>query len=257
MLGRLIEMLRKPASDGSATSSPATASPVIYGDPVRNPNATEFEVDLWILSRFVLDRLLPVIGTQPYPLNELLLMTAAVCRLKPSLIFDWGTHVGASARLFYECARAFDLDVEIHSIDLPPDVSHVEHPGEEHGRLVRGLPRVHLHRGDGVVVALDLWNRLGHRPRPLFFVDGDHEYDSVLRELGMIVDAIPDASVLLHDTLYQSAESRYNVGPAKAVKQILSRCPGRFTVIPAILGLPGMTFLADAATLRAQAPTHA
>ena len=113
----------------------------VWPDPVRNPAASEFEVDLWILSRFLLEKIVPVVGTHPYPLNELLLMTAAACRLKPSVVFDWGTHIGVSARIFYECDKAFKLDYEIHSVDLPPDASHVEHPGQEHGRLVKGLDR--------------------------------------------------------------------------------------------------------------------
>src|ERR1700751_3388594 len=94
-----------------------------WPDPVRNPNASEFEVDLWTLSSFLLEKIVPVVGTHPYPLNELLLMTAAACRLKPSVVFDWGTHIGVSARIFYECEKAFKLGYEIHSIDLPPDVS--------------------------------------------------------------------------------------------------------------------------------------
>ena len=162
--------------------------------------ASEFEVDLWILSRFLLEKIVPVVGTHPYPLNELLLMTAAACRLKPKVVFDWGTHIGASARIFYECRQAFKLDYEIHSIDLPPDASHVEHPGEEHGRLVKGLAGVHLHRGNGVEVALEQWQKLGLPKRPLFFVDGDHEYESVRDEL--------DAD-LLHRPGCQRSRARY------------------------------------------------
>ena len=147
-----------------------------------------------------------MVGTHPYPLNELLLMTAAACRLKPSVVFDWGTHIGASARIFYECDKAFNLSYEIHSIDLPPDASHVEHPGEEHGRLVRDLDKVHLHRGDGVNVALEQWQKLGRPKKPLFFVDGDHAYESVRDELNKIFSTVPDASALAHDTFFQSAE---------------------------------------------------
>ena len=94
-----------------------------WTDPVRNPTASEFEADLWILSRFLLEKVVPVVGTRPYPLNELLLMTAAACRLRPSVVFDWGTYIGSSARVFYECSRAFKLGYEIHSIDLPPDTA--------------------------------------------------------------------------------------------------------------------------------------
>ena len=216
----------------------------VWPDPVRNTAASEFEVDLWILSRFLLEKIVTVVGTHPYPLNELLLMTGAACRLKPSVVFDWGTHIGASARIFYECGKAFKLGYEIHSIDLPPDATHVEHPGQEHGRLVRGLENVHLHRGNGVKVAIEQWQKLGRPKRPLFFVDGDHAYESVRDELNEIFSAIPDASALAHDTFFQSAESNYNVGPALAIDEIVRKFPGRFHVIKSGLGLPGMTLLA-------------
>jgi hypothetical protein len=215
-----------------------------WPDPVRNPNASEFEVDLWILSRFVLEKIVPVVGTHPYPLNELLLMTAAACRLKPSVVFDWGTHIGTSARIFYVCNKVFKLGYEIHSIDLPPDATHIEHPGSEHGRLVKGLDKVHLHRGDGVKIAPTQWQKLGRPKRPLFFVDGDHAYESVRDELNEIFSTIPDASALAHDTFFQSAESKYNVGPVRAIDEIIEKFPSRFRVITSGLGLPGMTLLA-------------
>jgi cephalosporin hydroxylase len=215
-----------------------------WPDPVRNPTASEFEVDLWTLSSFVLEKIVPVVGTHPYPLNELLLMTGAACRLKPSVVFDWGTHIGASARIFFECERAFKLGYEIHSIDLPPDATHIEHPGQEHGRLVRGLDKVYLHRGDGVKIALELWQKLSKPKRPLFLVDGDHAYESVRNELDQIFTTIPDASALAHDTFFQSAESKYNVGPARAIDEIVAKFPSRFKVVKSGLGLPGMTLLA-------------
>jgi hypothetical protein len=216
----------------------------VWSDPVRNPTASEFEVDLWVLSRFLLEKIVPVVGTHPYPLNELLLMTAAACRLKPSVVFDWGTHIGASARVFYECSQAFKLGYEIHSVDLPSDANHVEHPGQERGRLVKGLEWVHLHQGNGVKVALDQWHKLGRPKRPLFFVDGDHAYESVRDELNEIFSTVPDASALAHDTFFQSAESKYNVGPARAIDEIVEKFPARFSVIKSGLGLPGMTLLA-------------
>ena len=216
----------------------------VWRDPVRNPESSEFEVDLWTLSRFLLQRVVPVVGTGTYPLNELLLMCAAACRLKPSVVYDWGTHIGASARVFYECEKAFKLGYEVHSIDLPPDGSHAEHPGWKHARLVRRLAGVHLHRGNGVRVALDHWKKSGRPKRPLFFVDGDHAYESVYEELDQIFSMVPDASVLAHDTFFQSAGSNYNVGPARAVDEIVEKFPSRFRVIKSGLGLPGMTLLA-------------
>jgi hypothetical protein len=125
-------IIRKLSGNNATTKLP-------WPDPVPNPNASEFEVDLWTLSRFLIEKVVPVVGTHPYPLNELLLMTGAACRLRPSVVFDWGTHIGASARIFYECGKAFKL-------------------GE---------------------VALEQWQKLGRPKRPLFFVDGDHAYESV------------------------------------------------------------------------------
>ena len=153
--------------------------------------------------------------------------------------------IGASARIFYECNEAFNLGYEIHSIDLPPDVTHVEHPGNEHGRLVQGLPKVHLHRGNGVEVALEQWRKLGCPKRPLFFVDGDHAYESVWNELNQIFSAAPDAGALVHDAFFQSEESKYNVGPARAIDEIVEKFrERRFRVVKSGLGLPGMTLLA-------------
>ena len=140
--------------------------------------------------------------------------------------------------------KAFKLGYEIHSIDLLPDASHVEHPGQEHGRLVRGLARVHQHRGNGVEVALDQWRKLGRPKRPLFFVDGDHAYESVRDELNEIFSTVSDAGALAHDTFFQSAESNYNVGPARAIEEIIEKFPSRFRIVKSGLGLPGMTLLA-------------
>jgi cephalosporin hydroxylase len=141
-----------------------------------------------------------------------MLMVAAVCWVEPPQIFEWGTHIGKSARIFYECATHYRIQADIHSTDLPDEVIHAEHPHSERGRLVRGLPGVLLHQGDGLETSLSLWREAGQRPSPLFFVDGDHRYESVLRELIGITLAVPDATILVHDAFFQSTESRYNVG---------------------------------------------
>ena len=130
-------------------------------DVARNRECSEFEVDAWQLSQFVLDRLVPIVGIHPFPLHELMLLSAATCRLRPPLIFEWGTHIGKSARVFYEILAYYGIPGEVHSIDLPDDVQHVEHPSEERGRLVRGLSRVHLHQGDGIDLSVSLWKQHG------------------------------------------------------------------------------------------------
>ena len=55
---------------------------------------------------------------------------------------------------------------------------------------------------------------------------------------------MPDASALAHDTFFQSGESNYNVGPARAIDEIVGKFPERFRVVKSGLGLPGMTLLA-------------
>ena len=212
-------------------------------DPVRNADCSEFEADNWQLSQFVLQKLVPVVGAHPFPLHELMLMSAAVCRFRPPQIYEWGTHIGKSARVFYECVAHFGIACEIHSVDLPDDAEHVEHPEGARGKLVRGLNGVHLHQGDGLTESLGLWRRLGRKEGVLFFVDGDHEYGSVQRELSAIVTEVPSAKILAHDTFFQSPQSGYNVGPHRAIEEVLSARSGSYRRVDSGLGLPGMTLL--------------
>lgn len=220
-----------------------TSTPRRYRDPVVNGEWTEFEVDKWIISDFIVNRLVPIVGTHPYPLDELLLMAAALCRLKPTHIFEWGTHVGKSARIFYEIAKGFGITTEIHSIDLPDESDHPEHPGRKRGLLVKDIPEVRLHQGDGLEESLKIVEGLKGTFRPLFFLDGDHEYASVMRELVGIMTKVPNAAILLHDAFYQSAESGYNTGPYRAVVDALKSVPNRYERVSANTGLPGMTLL--------------
>lgn len=224
------------------------ARPPSHESPARNGSSTEFEVDTWSISEFVGRRLVPVVGIHPFPLHELMLMVAAVCRTEPSEIFEWGTHIGKSARIFSECSTHYRIKAVIHSTDLPDDASHVEHPHGARGKLVRGLPNVHLHQGDGLDTSIGIWRDDGRKPHPLFLLDGDHAYESVLRELSGIVREIPDASILLHDAFYQSADSGYNVGPHRAITEVLAHAPDRYRRVDSGLGLPGMTLLYPAQT---------
>lgn len=216
---------------------------VSRSDPTRNPDCEELEVDAWQLSSFVIERLVPTVGAHPFPVHELMLLSAAVCWFKPSHIFEWGTHIGKSARAFYEVTRHYGIPSAIHSVDLPDDVDHVEHPSQERGRMVRGLEGVHLHQGDGVGVSLRVWRDAGRPERVLFFVDGDHAEESVHRELSSIVSEVSRPAVLLHDAFYQSPESGYNVGPFLAIERVLKQNPGRFKRVDSGLGLPGMMLL--------------
>jgi cephalosporin hydroxylase len=216
------------------------------GKIVPNPNSTEFEVNGWQLSEVVFKKLVPVVDIHPFPLDELLLMSGAVAYFKPKLVFEWGTHIGKSARIFYELSLALELDVTIHSIDLPDHVQHGEHPHKKRGMMVRGLEdNVKLHQGDGVNTALKIMKKYKKNhdgAGVLFFVDGDHSYESVRRELTGILKWAPKAAVLLHDTFYQSSGSHYNTGPHKAVNDCLKNNKN-YKRVDTKIGLPGMTLL--------------
>lgn len=210
-----------------------------------NSGATEFEVNNWAISDFVLTRLVPIVGVHPYPLNELMLMVGAICRFQPTHVFEWGTNVGASGRVFYESAKHFKIPLEIHSIDLPSEIGHIEHPGNRRGKLVRGKRGVFLHLGDGLETSLAIYRTLPKNCRALFFVDGDHSYESVKRELEAIVTHVAEPKVLLHDTFFQSPDSGYNVGPHLAVRDVLEKVPAgrRLKMMETKTGLPGMTLV--------------
>lgn len=218
-------------------------SPKPRPDPAVNLHCSQFEVNNWLVSEFIVETLIPIVGVHPFPLNELVLMVAAVCRVKPARIYEWGTHHGKSARVFYETAKHFGVDVEIHSIDLPDTASHQEHPGDQCGMLVKGLERVHLHQGDGLSACLRLHAGTEKPCSTLVFIDGDHSYDSVARELEGIITGVPEAQILLHDTFFQSSQSGYNVGPYQAIVDVLSRTSRRYQIIASGTGLPGMTLL--------------
>ena len=162
---------RLQALRGSAAGQTSSREPFLStANPSRNPGCSEFEIDGWATSAFVAHTLVPLVGVHPFPLQELMLMTATVCRFEPSLIFEWGTNIGKSARIFYEISKHFHIRTAIHTCDLPDDVDHVEHPHAQRGAMVRGLAGVSLHQGDGLTTSLSLWEAAGRPKRPSSFL---------------------------------------------------------------------------------------
>lgn len=208
-----------------------------YEDPIRNANSSEFEVNKKAIFQFIMSRLMFLVGG-PFPLDEMMLMVATVCRFKPEFIIEWGTHFGYSARIFHETIQAFGLNSQIHSIDLPDDVAHIEHDIDNVGTLIRDIETIKLHRGDGVTVALDLIEEYQTSGNILFFVDGDHSFESVSRELTAIIEKVKNPIILIHDIFYQSSDANYNIGPILAANEILTS--KKWICKKMDLGLPGM-----------------
>lgn len=197
------------------------------------------EADKWGLSRFLLEKVVPIVGVHPFPLDEQLLMCSTLSYFKPDLIIEWGTHIGCSARIWYETVTHIKLNTKIHTVDLPIDAVHIENlqAPNERGRLIKGLD-IQSHQGDGLTVCEQLLNSSSCK-NPLFFLDGDHAYTSVRRELTGLKALCPKAVVIVHDTFYQGNESGYNCGPYEALCEFVEtfKTPLHSTV----LGLPGMS----------------
>jgi cephalosporin hydroxylase len=218
---------------------------MIYPDPSKNIG-TEFEVDKSIISNFVIEKL-PL--TRTYPLDELMLMTAVVCRFKPQLILEWGTNIGISAKIFYEIVEGFGLDSEIHSIDLPDDVVHSEHDPNVVGSFIKGIDKIHLHKGDGLTCSLEIIKNNNINRNILFFVDRNHHYDAVKHEITTILSNVKTAVILAHDTFYQSENSGYYVGPFNAVKDTLKNY-NDYKLVTMNIGGPGMSLIYNLNNLR-------
>ena len=168
------------------------------------------EANVVELDSFVLEKILPKTGLL-YPLAEISLMALVVDRVRPTHIFEWGTNIGSSAKIFHHITESLGMDIPIHTWDLPEDVSHGQHPKENHAKLAKGLARVHFHRDDGLRGALaqyQIEKAKDPKIRPLFFVDGDHSYASVIREITGIVSAQDELHVLAHDTFVQKPDSK-------------------------------------------------
>ena len=153
------------------------------------------------------------------------------------MVIDIGTHIGKSARIWFELSKHFQTQTAIHTVDIC-DPSHPEYPGDRLGEFIRSTP-VRQHVGDGYTCACAL---IGENPTASFlvFLDSDHSYENVRRELEL-VKIIKKGCLLVHDTFYQP-DSHYNHGPYFAILDLLRDCPVK-QVIHLQTGLPGMSYL--------------
>lgn len=142
------------------------------------------------------------LGVPAYGDDEVLFLANVLVRHRPQAVFDWGTNVGASARIFYEAAQLLGYPCVVHTIELPDDEAHRDrdHPGERYGQWLVDVP-VCCWRGDALDVALQLLRYADPSLiRLLFFLDGAHDRDSVTREMKGIAYYEPEAVMVVHDT---------------------------------------------------------
>lgn len=135
--------------------------------------------------------------------DEIGFIADTVEALRPTHIYDWGTNVGASARIWWEAAPTAQITTVEH-----PDDQTFDHPGHRYGLWCEGLgPRMRMLKGDGVRTSIETFVEDGRPPNALFFLDGDHEYDAVFDELEAIHGWAPEAVVLVHDTSHPVCET--------------------------------------------------
>ncbi len=154
-----------------------------------------------------------------YGRDEIAFITETLEIVKPEAIFEWGTSYGASARIFHEACGILGLACQVHSTDLPISLAAIspEHAGTNTGVIFSGIQDITQHWGDGVTESLVAF-RQGNSPRSLFFVDGDHSEENVLRELRWLYAVAPSSALLLHDT---NPGARPNFGPHHALVRFL------------------------------------
>ncbi len=102
---------------------------------------------------------------------------------------------------------------------------------------------IQLLQGDGLETSLKIIKEKKLKNKKnLFFLDGDHKYLTIQNELSKISKATPKASIIIHDTFFQTKESGYNIGPHKAVLKFMKNNQ-KYRQYDTNFGLPGMTTL--------------
>lgn len=159
-------------------------------------------------------------NVSPFPRHEKIFMVYTVLLHNPDVIFDWGTHLGVSARIFHEIKQFTSLKYDVHTTDVRSKYGHPERPISDLGKYIeeaKEAKEVTQHFGDGVTVSLKLLKKSNKYKKPLFFVDGDHAEKTVFRELSSIFKNVEDPVALVHDTWSNSGG---NIGPWLACKKL-------------------------------------
>lgn len=149
-------------------------------------------------------------------------MAHVVGEVQPTHIFEWGTNVGASARIFYELTEDWIPTVDIHSTDWrPPGSRCFEFPDRYQGYWVDGLP-VTLHEGDGLKTTLEGF-KWAKPARALVYLDDGHLFEENYVALETLHREHPDVSILVDDA--RTGE------PLAALEEFFLVNPGAYTAV--------------------------
>lgn len=157
------------------------------------------------------------LGVPGYGADEVAFLASILLRSRPTHVFEWGTNRGSSARIFAEACGPIEeqrlgLHYAVHTVELPIEEASrsPEHPGSDlgiHLAGIAGTSPIRFHQGDGLETTLRLADELAPE-RTLVFVDGDHSFATVDRELRSLATALPEALIVLHDTRHLDSVAR-------------------------------------------------
>jgi cephalosporin hydroxylase len=156
---------------------------------------------------------------------DLWMMLELICRVRPSVLVETGTHCGGSALYFAEMAGLLGQPCSVITVDINPKLAY--DPGDYNIFPVVGYS---TERRVTDTVSSILQDRLRRRPGPVMVtLDSDHTQENVARELDMYSSHVtPGSYLIVEDTNVNGhpASPDHGPGPWEAVHDFLSRNHG-------------------------------
>jgi cephalosporin hydroxylase len=153
---------------------------------------------------------------------DLWMMLELICRVRPSVLIETGTHYGGSALYFAEMATLLGQPCSVITVDINPKLAYRP---EDHGIF----PVVGYSTDRRVVgeVSSILRDKLSQRPGPVMVtLDSDHTQENVADELEIYSPHVtPGSYLIVEDTNVNGhpASPDHGPGPWEAVHVFLSR----------------------------------
>jgi len=153
---------------------------------------------------------------------DLWMMLELICKVRPSVLIETGTHCGGSALYFAEMAALLGQPCSVITVDINPKLAYKP---EDHGIF----PVVGYSTEGRVTATVSsiLKDRLRQRPGPVIVtLDSDHTQENVARELEIYSPYVtPGSYLVVEDTNVNGhpASPDHGPGPWEAVHEFLAR----------------------------------